>query len=352
MKSGNRILALAAGLAGGIVAHAGYAGPTIYGQLNVSVDSLDNGADSALNVSSNSSRLGVKGDIQAGDGLAGIYQIESEVNADTGNTSANNTAAFASRDTFVGLQGNFGTVRVGRFDTPVKAIGRKIDFFKDQPGDARNLTRGSNSDAHFDERVNNSISYTTPTLSGLTGVLQYSSNTDNAAAANNDDNLFSAAANYAQGPVYVGLGYEKHGYVSTATPPLAGSDPSVVRLGGYYDLAVWRISALWQTISETSSSKDEDVYGVGVRFVTDAWTFKTQGYQLNSNGTNKGATLLAIGAEYAVQKGITLYADYATVSNDSSQKLTPYKEGRSDNLAVTTAGDTATGISLGTIIKF
>ena len=351
MNQGNRIQILAVGLVGLIAASAGHAAPIIYGQLNLSFDNLDNGTDSALNVSSNASWLGVKGDIQADGGISGIYQIESEVNIDTGSTSANNTA-LASRNSFLGLQGNFGTQRLGRFDTPVKSIGRQVGLFKNQVGDARNLTRGSDSTAKFDERPNNSIAYTSPMLSGFKAILQYATNTDSGAAANNDGELISAAVNYAQGPAFIGLGYEKHGYVSTATPPVAGSDPSVVRLAGYYDLSGWRLSALWQTIAGTVSSKDEDVYGIGVRCVNKAWTFKTQAYQLDSNAADMNATLLAVGSEYALHKSIILYADYAMLNNDARQTLTPYKEGHSDNLAVSVSGSTATGISLGTIIKF
>jgi predicted porin len=357
MKGTTRVLAVAVGLVELALIPIVYAGPTVYGQLNLSLDNLDNGADSAFNVSSNSSRLGVKGDIQVGDNLAGIYQVESEINADTGSASSNNTV-FASRDTFAGLQGNFGTVRVGRFDTPVKLLGRQVDLFKDQVGDARNLTRGANGSgttntlARFDERPNNSIGYISPTISGFTGLLQYATNTDSGTTSNDTNKLISVAANYAQGPLFAGIGYEKDGYLSTTVPPVAGRDPSVVRLAGYYDIAAWRINGLWQTVSGTTSNNDEDVYGVGVRYVNDVWTYKTQTYQLKSNGPNKDATLFAIGAEYVLQKGITLYADYATLDNDSQQKLTPYKEGRSDNLAVTTAGNTASGISLGTIIKF
>ena len=324
INQGNRILILAACSAGFSTVSAGHAAPIVYGQLNLSLDNIDNGTDSALNVSSNASWLGVKCDIQADGGISGIYQIESEVNVDTGSTSANNTA-LASRNSFVGLQGHLGTLRLGRFDTPVKSIGRKVCLFNNQVGDARNLTRGSDSAARFDERPNNSIAYYSPTLSGFKALLQYATNTGSGAAANNDDNLISAAVNYAQGAVFTGLGYEKHGYVSTATPPVAGSDPSALRLAGYIDLAGWRISALWQTIAGTVSSKNEDVYGIGVRYAGKVWTFKTQAYQLESNSADKNAMLLAVGSEYTLHKNIILYADYATINNDAQQTLTPYK---------------------------
>lgn len=359
MKSRNRILALAVGLAGGLVAQGAFAAASIYGQLNVSLDGLDNGSDSALNISSNSSRIGVKGDIQVGGDLAGIYQVESELRADdsTGGT-------LATRNTFLGLQGGFGTARIGKFDTPVKVIGRQVDLFADQVGDARNLTRGAvtngsattETQARFDERPNNSIDYTTPEKSGFKGTLQYATNTDAATTATNDNDLISLGVNYAQGPVFVGLGYEKASFLSTATTPVAGDDPSVVRLAGYYDLDAWRFTGFWQTVSgtQTNGNSDEDVYGLGVRFRNDAWVYKFQTYQLSADADNKDVGLFALGAEYTLQKGITLYADYATTSNDDNRGLTPYKEGRGDNLAIASAnnGDSASGISLGTIIKF
>ncbi len=48
---------------------------------------------------------------------------------------------FATRDTFVGLKGDFGQARVGRFDSPFKAARGPVNFFGDMVGDIRNVTR-------------------------------------------------------------------------------------------------------------------------------------------------------------------------------------------------------------------
>lgn len=347
MKNGKRILALAIGLAGGLASPGVFAAASLYGQLNVSLDSLDNGTDSALNISSNSSRLGVKGDIQIGGDIAGIYQIESELRADTAQPA--NNGVLATRNTFVGLQGGFGVARLGRFDTPVKVIGRKVDLFGDQVGDARNLTRAAGGINRFDERPNNSIDYTSPTRGGIQGTLLYSTNTDTAVTATNDNDLLSLGVNYAQGPLFVGVGYEAAGNATAGQ-----EDPNIVRLGAYYDLDAWRFSGLWQAISgaATDGSQDEDVYGFGVRYKAGAWAFKGQIYQLSAEADERDAGLVALGAEYALQKGITLYAAYAGTDNDDGRAVTPYSEGRSDNLAVAASGDSARALSLGTIIKF
>ncbi len=51
---------------------------------------------------------------------------------------------FATRDTFVGLKGDFGQARVGRFDSPFKAARGPVNFFGDMVGDIRNVTRAGN----------------------------------------------------------------------------------------------------------------------------------------------------------------------------------------------------------------
>src|SRR5690554_1756779 len=100
-------LAAAVVVAGSGVHAAEVKGPTLYGQIHVSLDHLDNGDDSALNLSSNRSRFGIKGDIPIQDGLKAIYQLESEFRAD----SSTNSSTLATRNTFVGLDGGLGTVR-------------------------------------------------------------------------------------------------------------------------------------------------------------------------------------------------------------------------------------------------
>src|SRR6201987_6413274 len=72
-----------------------------------------------MRVSSNSSRLGVRGSEYLGSGQVAIFQLESSVQADTGNSP---NSGIASRETFVGLQGDWGTFKAGKFLTPYHDI--------------------------------------------------------------------------------------------------------------------------------------------------------------------------------------------------------------------------------------
>ena len=67
-------------------------------------------------MSSNSSRFGVRGTESLGGGLNAIFQIESNVSADSSG------GQFATRETFAGLQGGWGTLKLGYFLTPYDDI--------------------------------------------------------------------------------------------------------------------------------------------------------------------------------------------------------------------------------------
>ncbi|MEG2637139.1 MAG: porin, partial [Acinetobacter sp.] len=131
----------------------------IYGRAHVSLDYLDDGADyNEVGISSNSSRLGFKAEQELENGMTVFGQIEQEINFASG--SSNDNVEFATRDTFVGLKGDFGQARVGRFDSPFKAARGPINFFGDMVGDVRNVTRVGN--LKFDERNANTIEYKSP----------------------------------------------------------------------------------------------------------------------------------------------------------------------------------------------
>ena len=160
---------------------------SIYGRAHVSVDFLDDGADySETNLSSNASRLGFKGDHEINPNLTAFFQIEQQIDFGTDNGSSFNT-----RDTFVGLKGNFGSARMGRFDSPFKAARGPANLFGDQVGDIRNLTRVGN--ARFDERYDNTLEYTTPDMNGFFAKLGYSVQESTVNEDDTDDSVISGS---------------------------------------------------------------------------------------------------------------------------------------------------------------
>src|SRR5690606_31371840 len=150
VRMNKKLLAIAVGAAVAFPAVALADGPTVYGKMNVTLEmnsvDPDPGApnnDSAWVLDSNASRLGVKGayDLEVGN-LKAIYQAEYQIDVDEG------AGPFSQRNIFAGLKGDFGTIKAGKFDTPMKTSQGKVDQFNDLDGDISSFMTG-------DERANN-----------------------------------------------------------------------------------------------------------------------------------------------------------------------------------------------------
>src|SRR5947208_9463805 len=188
-------VAVAGVLAAPLAAQAQTANVTLYGRLNIDYELVngrqaDGSNPNVSRLSSNSSRIGVRGTESLGGGLNAIFQIESNVSGDTGNSSG---SGLASRETFVGLQGNWGKVTMGKFLVP-------LDDLHPIFGNAPTLTTSILSTAdlwaqgtqtaatgNFDDRAGNSIRYDSPVIAGFTGALQYATR-DSSGFANDGDN--------------------------------------------------------------------------------------------------------------------------------------------------------------------
>lgn len=208
-------------------AHAQFANLRLYGSLNLDLEFIRgvqaDGSNPTVNrVSSNSSRFGIRGTEYIGGGLAAIYQFESSVQADTGGS------ALASRETFVGLQNEWGTLKLGKFLTPYDDIhpifGNTPTLTTSVLSTAALWAQGSQNKGQggFDARLGNSIRYDSPTSNGLMGELQYSTrdssgNADGTAGDNGGHaselqhaNVWSLGGFYSNGPIDLGVAFERN----------------------------------------------------------------------------------------------------------------------------------------------
>src|SRR5260221_196425 len=125
---------------------------------------------------SSNSRFGIRGHERLGGGWRGVFQLETQFLLDQ------NTTNFAQRDSWVGLQHErFGTIKLGRFDTPFKEYGDDISFLGVSSGNFtstsaiyRRFGFGTSSTARFHERRNNSVQYESADLHGLDFKAMYS----------------------------------------------------------------------------------------------------------------------------------------------------------------------------------
>lgn len=193
----------------------GQSGPTVYGVADLSVESVSatgatagavgNDLPSRIRLQANSSLLGVKGKVDVGGGNAVIYQFETYIDLGnsqyasantpaTGNTgttivnsglNGNNTSMFgARRDTFVGMTGNWGTLKAGYLTTGFRGATAKADLAPGAAGvtAAYEVFGYAGAGKNWFQRYP-SVMYTTPTFNGFSAALTYIPNTAKAIEA-------------------------------------------------------------------------------------------------------------------------------------------------------------------------
>lgn len=164
------------------ISTAAMADVVLYGQIKggVEVTKIKGVSGTTTQIVDYGSRIGFKGQEQLNGDLKAIWQLEQDVNIGGGSTG------FGTRDSFVGLSGNFGTVKAGYQETPVKALNGKLDEWEYDSDDAGLGVFTRDNDASARKLA---LSYETPNFNGFTAKA-YVSPSDNAsvdsvAAANN-----------------------------------------------------------------------------------------------------------------------------------------------------------------------
>ena len=345
-------IAIAGAMAAPLAAQAGEA--AIYGKMHVSVDVFDNddtGAgneDSSTGVSSNSSRIGFKGSEDLGGGMKAVWQVENDAKL------TEDSGEWASRNSYAGLSGGFGTVLIGNHDTPLKDI--RVDFFGDTIGDNRAVL---GLEEKVDMRTGNTIAYVSPSMNGLEFIGAYVTDTDKGTEDNNDNDAFSASLTYDAGPLSLGGAYQ------TVSEAASDEDVDTWRITAGYEMGAVEVGALWQSNANEghNDGKDRDFWSIGAAFGMGNNTLKAQYAVADEHddyatvsGDETGATKWAIGLDHKMSKKTKLYAIYSSLDNDDGQNVSlTNNTGHGDagpNAGSIVAGSDPSAFSVGMVHKF
>jgi predicted porin len=227
----------------------------VYGKLNVTLQNSDEASASVVELQSNASRVGVKGEEALNQGLTAIYQFEWEVDPD-GQTGDDN---FSARNQFVGLKGAFGTVKVGRHDTALKEAQGDFDLFNDLEGDIKNTFNGEN-------RLRNYVGYTTPKFADAIKVtVNLFPGEDPATGNDGIADGASISVNYETDLLYAAVAQDSD---------LDGEGVDTTRLVGGYTLGAARFGLLYQRTD--AGGIDGDGFGGSVAYTFGDSTAKLQ----------------------------------------------------------------------------
>lgn len=332
----------------------------IYGRAHVSLDYLDDGKDyNEVGLSSNASRLGFKVEQDINADLKAFAQIESQVNFASGSDDGE-SVDFSTRDTFVGVKGNFGQVKVGRFDSPFKAARGPVNFFGDQVGDLRNVTRAYNH--RFDERNPNTIEYKSPKLGAgfvVTGALSLHDGTmiDKKVATTADNTVinekskaYDIGVNYKEGPIDFAAAYEHY------EEDVSRGERDGIRVAAAYKITSdLNVGALYQFTThdnDTLLNSDAHVFGIAADYKFAPKTY-VRGHVMHRNVDfdDANSTLIAAGIEHRLDSQFRVYSNLATVLNDKNANLTPWAQARSNKPSsaqgVSATGEDTVGLSVG-----
>lgn len=367
-----------------------HADVTIYGVLDATVESVSakgatqSGKDvaSTTRINSNSSLIGFKGVEDMGDGVKALWQIESGIGLDSGG------GTFATRDSFVGLSGEAGTVRLGLLTGPARMIPSIWDVnqgttgigmggavagklgnlvFKDPALNAQSTNLAANGSGNtlmqlgpFETRTRNAIMYTSPTWHALSASVMYA---PGETASGSHAYKAEASVTYDDGPVYGSVAYGKLDTGADNTTTTTGfRSLNTLRAGAFYRFTPQtRIGLLFDRMEGQLTDIGVASYG-GRTLTQNLWMINgSLGVTANgkliaqyahagalsggSNDTNElgKAQFYEIGYEHSLSKRTTLKAVYAEVLNGTHANY-DFGVGSLGNVA---AGSTPRGVALG-----
>lgn len=291
---------------------------TVYGVLDAGIAWIDNGAVTTTRLDSGNnsgSRLGFRGTEDLGGGVAASFTMENGFGTDNG-TILQGGRLFG-RQAWVGLNGNFGALKFGRQNHPLRGIIDRTDPY--------NLAGAGRADTVFNvygDRADNSVTYTTPSMMGLTA--QFAYDFGEQAGSTSLGRQLGFAADYTVGPLTASLGYHNQNQV-TAAGAANGSSRSTL-LAGTYDFKVVKLHAMYAVNKGKSASgatnldQDDAMLGLSVPF----GPHRVYGSYLRRNNdltANADTNVYSIAYTCDLSKRTNLYASYGSISNEAAATL-------------------------------
>ena len=267
----------------------------------MSADYLNDGSDGGLNVSSNSSRLGLTLDYKVADNLTLIGQIERGIDLSEGSST------ITARNTFLGVKGDWGTLRAGYYDTPVKRIINAVEQFRDQIGEGRNISRSG--EMHFDKRFKSGLHYTTPTWQNLTLMVHYGTHELTGATVDNEHDAVSSSLTYQRGEWTALIGYESQS--RPTEPNLEAMRAALIRKSGAWS------HALFYQHADGMATGSQEVFGFTTSYALNSeYSLKGQVFHRTADETGElDSTMITVGIDRKLNAKVNAYLTFSHTDN-------------------------------------
>jgi predicted porin len=295
-------------------------GITIYGRLDVVVESNKDGDVSRTALQNFSSRLGFRGERKFNDTISGIMQIETGVAPD----DSVNSGALASRNSYVGLKSQaYGSLIAGKYDMPFKSLegsavqlwgnGDASDVILNGKGTGRTVTENI---FNLGNRQTNVLQYWSPKFSNIGVKLAYSPDEVNGAEGKVKSATFGGSIDYDDGKWNAGIATEKQ-----KNKTAVGQDLSGTKATAGYRFEQGAVGVGFSTINNGAGKKTKNwlvtgSYNVGPTILKANYGQSSE----SASGAKDNLKMFGLELDYPLDKSTTLYSYYSKITNGDKAK--------------------------------
>jgi predicted porin len=288
---------------------------TVYGIVDAYVGYGKQGDNKAFKVEGggmSGSRLGFKGSEDLGNGLKAVFTLEYSLNNDV--NEGVGTGGLRARQQFVGLQGGFGFIGLGRQYSPgfgVYKYDAAMGGSPFSPQSILSVQSGFTITPNSAGRVSNSINWKSNNMGGLTVNAIYGLGEKNQIDDRRENDLAGLGVDYDNGPLNVGV-------IIHHINKGPNDNQKEWLVGGGYNFGAVKLLGSYQ--QKKVGSVNDKVYQIGgvIPVGASSSVHLALGKYDADAGSDFDANSFAVIYSHSLSKRTTAYAAYTLVDNKSA----------------------------------
>jgi predicted porin len=290
---------------------------TIYGRLNASYERISvTGRGPTWNVVDNASLLGFRGTRSLGERLSAFFQIENRIRLDTGETF------WASRASYVGIQGPYGLGRAGRFAGPVfRRLYEYISLHNNAAGSSADVFLAGTVTGNQGPPMNNGVWYTSPNFRGLRFDAAYALLSETPLPGMQQPRHLGLVAAYDTAPLHIAVARADTRRTSDVGDGTSSQDVAYT-IGGLYRMPLVVVGGLFERAQSRRLTDEARRSYVRVIAMIPMdrhevhFNVARVNHRLDAITSNDGALQWTIAYAYNFDPKTRVYALYTVVNND------------------------------------
>jgi len=257
-----------------------------------------------------------------GGGLRASARYAIDPRAWSNGTGVSTNGALNRHESFVGLSGGFGQIRLGVINAA------SLDAYSASSPLGTGIGSGFSVSDHTavsvgTVRYNNSVRYDTPRVNGFAGSLTYAPGNDDAGTVTGQTSLptiTNFGVTYSKGPLNVAFSSlqtgAQTGAVTSGTSAVKGTYNYIA---ANYTMGAARVFVGYGDGDKSAAGSDVKVTRVGATYTMGAVTLLGQ-YATTEIGTAAERKTTGLRADYALSKRTAAYLGYESYTNSSNLK--------------------------------